>query len=394
MKINTFTKKITSKIFAPSNLKGNNHKIIINKKSNKLIIFFSDINTIKNNFDFYEINALLDSNIIFINNGLNEWYQNAIPSLGSSFQNVLIKIKTWITYLNIKEVYTCGQGMGAYGAILYGLHLRDTKILALSPEINLKQKDSNSFKYMKNPIYFDLHEIILNSKNNINMYAGEKNAFDINQISQYNNILNFPNINIISIADASHSLKNYFDKNKETCKVIQNFLNNEITSTVINEGFACSSVGFSDLYLIQTVSNKYKKWDESIHYGKEAIKIYPYCANSQYLLAVAYLRLNILDNALIHASLARSILPTNLDYQFIIANILRRRGFLQKSKYLHHKILQNNKQYAKSHYELSLIYAKIGDKKNALARINYARQLEPKNTSFKERAITFNKKFS
>jgi len=225
------------------------------------------------------------------------------------------------------------------------------------------------------------------------MYVGENNPLDVYNASKFTSIIKFPNITVHSIQDSGHALKSYFDKKNETASLIKSFIENKISNTLLDEGSACSTPGFADLYLKQTKSKKHKEWKESIHYGIGAIALYPYCAKAQYMLGMAYLQIGDLNNALTHCSVSRSISPTNLDYQFAIANIFRRMGMIQKSKYLHNKILQNNKKYSRSHYELSLIYASIGDKKNTLARIKYAQALEPNNISFQKRALIFNKKF-
>lgn len=151
------------------------------------------------------------------------------------------------------------------------------------------------------------------------------------------------------------------------------------------EGNACTIDGFAEAYYRQYHHIKNKEWELSLKFGKIAVEKYNTCAYAQYMLGLSYLQTSRFVEALQHLSIARSLVPTNLEYQFTIANCMRRMGHLAKARYLHQKTLQINKDHVKTHYDLSILYAKTGDKKGAIARAKHALRLEPKNVSFQKR---------
>ena len=372
----------------PTSLIGDNHEFVLNKKSRKLIIFFTGTGAPKGYFNFYNERKKLDCNILFINNGENEWYQEGIPSLGTaSFEETLLIIKQWIVYLKIYEVYTCGSSMGAYGAMLYGIHLNNSKILAFAPEIELMKIGGRTESHMKKgqKIQYDLINKLKESTSAITIYAGENDPIDIYHASLLNSFLDFPNIKVYSICDKGHNFAVYYRDKNLLSPLLKDFIDNKDMYPLEIRGKACDIDGFPEAYYWQYYYFKQKKYLESQKYGEEAISKYTTSSFAQYMLGIAYTQLNDLALGLTHLSIARSLAPTNLEYQFAVANCLRRMGNLEKAKYLHHKILQVNKDFAKSHYDLSIIYQKNGDMKGAIARAKYAHHIEPKNASFKKR---------
>jgi len=377
----------------PTELMGNNHQIIINNTSKKLVIFFSSFEIKDGRFDFYHEGEKLNSNIIFINNGENEWYQEGVPSLGSTFKEVLTKLKQWINYLDASEIYTCGEAMGGYGAILYGSYLH-SKILAFGTELTLKEARSRSYSMMLKitKINFNLLQLIKNHKNNMYLYAGENDYLDTYSASICKE-LDLQNIVVKSIRDTGYSVSSYLKKKGLLLKVLKSFINHETIENIPEEGEACEILGFAKLYFKQAHSLKNKEWEKSVGYGVRAVSKYPTASRSHNMLGVAYLQISEQLDALGHLSVARSLAPQNLEYQFAVANYMRRTGMLEKSKSLHHKVLEINNNFSKSHYDLALIYAALGDEKNALLSARFALKLNPENKSFKQKVIDFEAKF-
>jgi len=174
---------------------------------------------------------------------------------------------------------------------------------------------------------------------------------------------------------------------------LENFINDKELPFIPAEGHACTINNFPQTYYKQFQEFKAKNWDSSIYYGVKATNKYPTCGYSQNMLGRAYIAAGNSSKALIHLSIARSCDPTNLDYQFSVANYMRRIGMLERARYLHNKILQIDKDYANSHYDLGILFAKLNDGKNALSRVKRAYRLEPTNASFKKQVANFEKKF-
>jgi len=371
----------------PTKLIGDNHQIILNNNSKKIVIFFSSLGMKDGRFDFYHESKKLDSNIIFINNGKNEWYQEGVASLGSTFKNVLTKLKEWIKYLDANEIYTCGEAMGGYGSILYGSHL-DAKILAFGTRLALKKPMSKSSSLMLKTIKvnFNLLELIKNHKNEMYLYTGENDYIHTHAASICKD-LDLPNIVVKSIRDTGSSVVSHIKKKGLLPKVLKSFINNQTIENIPEEGEACEILGFATLYLKQAHSFNNKEWEKSVGFGLRAVSKYPTASRAQNMLGVAYLQISEYLDALGHLSIARSLDPQNLAYQFTIANYMRRTGMLEKSKELHLKILDTNKNFAKSHYDLALTYDALNDKENALQSAQFALGLTPENKSFKQKVI-------
>jgi len=371
----------------PTKLTGDNHHLIIKKNSTKLIIFFTGTGAKQGHFFFYGVGQKLDCNVLFINNGLNEWYQEGIPSLGTkTFEKTLIVLKKWIDYLGITEIYTCGQSMGGYGALLYGIHL-NAKVLSIGSEIVLEEEGARSITHVKSPlnINFNLLDLISNASNEIYIYAGEDDPIDIYQSSKVSSLIDFPHVTVFSLVELNHNIAKYLRQKHRLTPLLEDFINNRAMPRMPEEGNACTIDGFAEAYYKQSNHIKNKEWELSLKFGEIAVEKYNTCAYAQYMLGLSYLQTGRFVEALQHLSIARSLVPTNLEYQFTVANCMRRMGHLAKARYLHLKTLQINKDHAKTHYDLSILYAKTGDKKGAIARAKHALRLEPKNVNFQKR---------
>jgi len=380
----------------PSKLVGRNHSLILKKSSKKLIIFFKGTNNKSNLFDFYDIGNRFNENVLFINNGNDEWYQNGIPSLETStVEETVDLLKDWINYMNVEEVYTCGTFMGAYGAILYGSQL-GARVLAFNPELELKLDGSRSLSHMiaEQSINHNIFTAIKTNSNNINIYVGEDDPVDVYHASKVHSFAEYPNINVFFEKEKDHNLVTHLEKKELLFPLINDFLYNKELSNIFKDDFITNAGninGFANDYYQQYKFFKIKEWETSIEYGLVTTSHYPTNSYAQYMLGVSYAQTGKLEQALSHLSMARSLVPLKLDYQFAVANCLRRMGHIHKARYLHQKILQANKNYARSHYDLSLIYSKMKDHEGAIARAKNALKLQKNNKSYKARVSQLSK---
>ena len=187
----------------PTQLSGNNFHFILNENSKKLIIFFSAKDLAPKKFNFWQIGRDLDINVLFLNNGQNEWYQRGIPDFGDTITDTIDKIKQWISALNIIETYTMGTSMGGYAAIQYGIAL-NAKILAFAPDVILCDEHTKSKKFLLKgitPVCSDLRTIIDNTKHTIDIMVGESDIEDLYSVSL---LRKYKQVRITSLRDVDH----------------------------------------------------------------------------------------------------------------------------------------------------------------------------------------------
>jgi len=372
----------------PTKITGDNHEFILNEKSEKMIIIFTGTGAKKGHFFFYGSAQKLNINVLFINNGENEWYQNGIPSLGTkSVEETVTVINKWIDYLQIKDVYTCGASMGAYGAILYGYYL-DTRVLAFGPELSLKIEATRSSSFIKSDtlINFDIQELMKLAGKEILIYVGEDDPIDIYQASKITyNQDEFPLVKVCSVYGAEHSVGAFLKAQNKLEDFLTHFILDKPMPALKESGISCTIKDFGIYYYQQYKFFKLRNWSDSLEYGKTSVSKNAINSFAQYMLGMCYIHLGKYEKGLLYLSTARSLAPGRLDYQFGVANCLRRMEHWEQAIDLHLKILKQDDNFAHSHYDLSLIYSKLNDNKRALTRAKYALKLQPNNKSFQKR---------
>lgn len=68
---------------------------VIPRPSDQVAIFFSGSSAPDHHFHWWKIANRIDANVILVNNGLNQWYQNGVPGLGDSYEE---------NYANLKRI--------------------------------------------------------------------------------------------------------------------------------------------------------------------------------------------------------------------------------------------------------------------------------------------------
>ncbi|MBE1295624.1 alpha/beta fold hydrolase [Phycobacter azelaicus] len=131
----------------PTPLEGPCHRIVLNDSSDRLAIYFGAKDLRAETFNFFQSGRETETHTVFLNNGANRWYQDGIPGLGSSPQEVVASLKAWMERLGVTQVCTIGTSMGGYAAIHYGCLLQ-ARILAFSSDVCLGEPYSQSAKYM------------------------------------------------------------------------------------------------------------------------------------------------------------------------------------------------------------------------------------------------------
>ncbi len=172
-------------------------KIILRPESRKLTIFFAGTGTADYEYHFFGQSKLCGTNVILVNNGRNEWYQNGIPGLGNDLPETIQTIKRWAAAMDAPDIYCIGASMGGSGAALYGCLLGGS-VLGLGFEALLGLPSSRSEKLgadgYRLPIR-DLTPLIAESKKPFHAYIGIDDAEDLIASAHLRHL---PNVNVRS----------------------------------------------------------------------------------------------------------------------------------------------------------------------------------------------------
>lgn len=274
-----------------------NERMLINtyRGSKKLVIFFSATGTSDYNFHFLRTANELTEHTLLINNGRNEWYNHGINGLGKSAQECANNILKLASNLGAKEIYTIGQSMGGYGAVLYG-HLLNAKSLAFGIESELCLPFSRSKKLLVKDcdIIFDMNQIISNSRNKIYLFSGESDPIDIYCLSK---LKPNKNVEIHTLRGVSHAPAGYLKSRKMLNPLIFNFINNKPLPAIKAEGNALKRKDFPETFFKQFQSFKKKQFLESIEFGKKSATLSPDNYYVRHLLSKSYKQVKLSKEA-------------------------------------------------------------------------------------------------
>ncbi len=72
-------------------------------------------------------------NRILLRDRRNLWYLDGIPELGNSLDTTIVRLKRLIEVIAPSEIWCVGESMGGYAALLYGITLGASRIVAFGP---------------------------------------------------------------------------------------------------------------------------------------------------------------------------------------------------------------------------------------------------------------------
>jgi pimeloyl-ACP methyl ester carboxylesterase len=99
-------------------------------------------------FDFFgrskkfESRTNLKLNRILIRDIKNAWYHRGVPGLGSHVDEVAATLRGLIRSIRPSRVWTIGQSMGGYAALLFGMLLEADRIIAFGPLSHLDHEEA------------------------------------------------------------------------------------------------------------------------------------------------------------------------------------------------------------------------------------------------------------
>lgn len=136
---------------------------------------------------------------LFLNPGLNEWYQTGIPGVAPSYSGLLAFLQDVKSNFADHEILCLGHSMGGFPALGIGVSIGADRILASAPEYILNTPNSLSVRHLKDTRIEcgDLTPTLsANSKSSITVLVGKQNAFDMNVARR---LREFPRTDVIAL---------------------------------------------------------------------------------------------------------------------------------------------------------------------------------------------------
>jgi hypothetical protein len=170
-----------------------------NSDSKKLLIVFAYINQQLGTRSHSSFLRNVDCKKLFLNPGLNEWYQTGVPGVASSYSGLLAFLQGVRSKFADHEVLCLGHSMGGFPALGIGVGIGADRILASAPEYVLNTPNSLSVRHLKDTRIEcgDLTPILsANSKSSITVLVGKQNAFDMDVARRLGE---FPHTDVIEL---------------------------------------------------------------------------------------------------------------------------------------------------------------------------------------------------
>ncbi|MBQ0824644.1 hypothetical protein HPT29_004490 [Microvirga terrae] len=148
----------------------------------KLLIVFAYINQKLGTRSHSSFLRNVDCKKLFLNPGLNDWYQTGVPGVASSYSGLLAFLQNVKSSFVDHEILCLGHSMGGFPALGIGVSIGADRILASAPEFILNTPDSLSIRHLEGKLIEcgDLTPVLSsNSKSMITVVVGNQNAFDM-----------------------------------------------------------------------------------------------------------------------------------------------------------------------------------------------------------------------
>lgn len=192
-------------------------------------------------FEFYNSISDVECDKIFLRDFEQSWYQKGVDKDVNSLEKLEHWLNSIIAKGNYSNVVFLGNSMGGYAAILFGVKLNITNVIAFAPQTTIKKVDrilNFDFRWRnqiqrvyknpnKKPIYFDLNSILkkIDYKTAISIYYSPNHRLDkwhAERIQKHNKI------NLNPIKEGGHGVVKVLRDNGSLKKIIfSSFIYNE-----------------------------------------------------------------------------------------------------------------------------------------------------------------------
>ena len=368
----------------PGKLSGGSFAVMPKPKSRKLVIFFSGTGKSDGKFDFWQVGRRIEENLLFVNNGRNEWYQRGVPGLGNSIEETAEKMKQWAEALRAEEVFMIGASMGGYGAALFG-SLIGAKVMAFGIDTILKLPTSRSGKQMPKDlavVHPDLVPIIRQHNTPIRLYVGEMDPMDIVGAAR---LTDLPSVQIETVRGVDHKCARFFLDNIGLYETMTAFIEGKQGPEIRERGNVVKHPQLVAAIHAAHLASTAGKWAEAVKEAKTAIEIDPYSEIAHFMLGKALIKLKKYGQAVRHLSFVAANVPDFEDGQFFYSHALRFDGHPDRAMHLLYKHVRRWPDSARAWYNIAKIYEDRGDRAGALSAMESAVGIEPNDPVYREK---------
>lgn len=359
-------------------ISGDNHLLIRNPESKKLVLLFSGTYKNSGRFDFWNVaqNLKSDANVLLLNNGKNQWYQQGIPDFGKSLVESTDRIKRIAEQLSVTEIYTVGVSMGGFGAILFAKEL-NAKVLAFGIDSLLGIAGSRSKKSMHpstNVLQRDLLPFLSDSSIDLTLIVGEMDILDLYGASR---IRNLPGVKTISIRGMDHGGGRYIEKNFGLADFIKRFISGEPFPELYERGTALESPNLViGLYRAHCLGLE-GDWEKAVSILKPLTDQNPMSEIAHYSLGLALLKQKKFAEARSHFYIVAALTPYFISGRFYLAYALRMEKQYKPALHLFLQQLKEKPDSAPTLFNAGCIYSTLNETDKAIELISKAVEIKP-----------------
>ena len=349
-----------------------------------MVVFFGAKDLAEGAFNFFQLGRELNQNVVFLNNGANDWYQYGVPGLGSSFEATVGSLKRWRDAIGANEICAIGTSMGGYAAVQYGAAL-GARILSFSTDAVLNAPHSQSERHFKGegpPSCADLRPLIASTSADVTLFVGER---DVSDIYSAHLLRGVDGVKAVSLIGVGHVVPSFLSRAGRLAPLLRRFIAGREIGPQVGAGQALEAEGYPEAAFAAHCATKAGDWTTAEELARVALTAYPYGEAAELLLGLSLLKQHRFSEAADALSLACVSQPTDVNALTKLAGALRRSGGVARARQIYQQILTLSPDHHQAHYGMCLLHLIDDDAVGARASIERALRIAPKNKSYLER---------
>lgn len=359
--------------------------------SNTLVIFFGAKDLGDSGFNFFQLGRGLPEHVIFVNNGVNDWYQYGIPELGETFDACVEVFRSWAKVLGVSKICCVGASMGGWGAMRYGAAM-GARVLAFSSDVIFCDEASRSQAYFAGPhpvAHTDLREVLNESEAQVTFVIGERDPIDLYAASL---LTECRGIEVISLVGCGHFVASHLSREGRLGPLLRRFIAGAALPVTPDQGNLAHNKSYTEAIYAAQKAVVRGEWQRVAEHAEAALAHVPHGEAAEVLLGHARIKLGDYAGAVGPlTSAAISDPPTDPTAQVLLATAWRRIGALERSAQLSMRILTQNPGNARAYYNLALLAKANGLEAKAGACVEAALRRDPGNKHYRAFLTKLNK---
>lgn len=350
--------------------------------SDTLVIFFGAKDLGNSSFNFFQIGRELPEHVIFVNNGVNDWYQYGIPELGETFEACVEVFRSWAEVLDVSNICCIGTSMGGWGAMRYGAAL-NARVLAFSSDVIFCDIASRSRAYFTGShsvACADLRQVLNESEAQVTFVIGERDPIDLYAASL---LTECEGVEVISLVGCGHFVPPHLSREGRLGPLVRSFVAGTALPVAPDRGKLAHNKPYVEAIYAAQKAVVRGEWQRVAEQAEAALEHVPYGEAAEVLLGRARIKLgDYLGAVRPLTSAAISDPPTDPEARVLLATAWRRAGALERSAQLSMSILTQNPGNAPAHYNLALLAKANGLDAKARAYVEAALRRKPDNKHY------------